>query len=55
MEFKTCYFLLKIELDPEYPIEEAANDIEEEAEAEVVDYMYLEPTEDEEEFPYIAY
>ena len=54
MEFKTCYFLLKVELEADYPIEEAANDIEEEAEADVVDYMYLE-SEDEEEFPYIAY
>ena len=53
MEEKTCYFLLRIKLEADYPIEEAAQDIEEEAEAEVVDYMYLE-SEDEEEFPYIA-
>ena len=51
---KTGYFLLKTTFRDDYDIADAARDVEQMAEAECIDYMWLQP--DEVDYtPYIAY
>ena len=49
---KTAYFLLKTSIRENYEISQAARDIEQQAEAVCVDYVWLEAGNDH---PYIAH
>ncbi len=49
---KTAYFLLKTSVRENYEISQAARDIEQQAEAVCVDYMWLDAGND---YPYIAH
>ena len=49
---KTAYFLLKTSIREDYALDAAARDVEQQAEAVCVDYMWLESGDDH---PYIAY
>ena len=48
---KTAYFLLKTSIREDYDMSDAARDIEQQAEAVCIDYMWL----DVGDHPYIAY
>ena len=51
---KTAYFLLKTSFRDDYPMEDAARDIEQMAEAVCIDYMHLENLAETDVSPYIA-
>ena len=51
-DMKTAYFLLKTSVRENYEISQAARDIEQQAEAVCVDYMWLDAGND---YPYIAH
>ena len=48
---KTAYFLLKTSIREDYDMSDAARDIEQQAEAVCIDYMWLDVGDN----PYIAY
>ena len=48
---KTAYFLLKTSIREDYDMSDAARDIEQQAEAVCIDYMWLDVGDQ----PYIAY
>ena len=52
---KTAYFLLKTSIRDDYDIADAARDVEQQAEAVCIDYMYFKQDEDYSVSPYIAY
>tara|TARA_B100000427_G_scaffold318217_1_gene315163 strand:+ start:74 stop:238 length:165 start_codon:yes stop_codon:yes gene_type:complete len=52
---KTGFFLLKTTFRDNYDIEDAANDIEQMAEAKCIDYVWLGDLVDANDTPYIAY
>ena len=49
---KTAYFLLKTTIRENYDLADAARDVEQQAEAVCIDYMWLESGDNH---PYIAY
>tara|TARA_B100001250_G_scaffold241373_1_gene207386 strand:- start:768 stop:932 length:165 start_codon:yes stop_codon:yes gene_type:complete len=52
---KTGYFLLRTTFRDDYDIADAARDVEQQAEAVCIDYMYFKDDTDYSESPYIAY
>ena len=52
---KTGYFLLRTTFRDDYDVSDAARDVEQQAEAVCIDYMYFKEDEDYSVSPYIAY